>query len=94
MRKDGLEAVHHLDFTEHEYQQARATDHRLSRAEGVDAVLRRYRLDALVMPTPGPPAKFDLIRSDGYAAPGRPPRSPDTRRSASRPASRSASRSA
>ncbi len=66
VRQDGLEAVHHLDFTEHEYQQARATNHRLSRAEGVDAVLRRFRLDALVMPTTGPPAKGDLIRGDGY----------------------------
>jgi amidase len=39
---------------------------RLSRAEGIDAVLRRHRLDALVMPTTGPPAKIDLIRGDTY----------------------------
>ncbi|MCX4234990.1 amidase [Streptomyces ortus] len=66
VRQDGLEAVHALDFGEREYRQALATNHRLSRAEGIDAALRRYRLDALVMPTTGPPAKIDLIRGDSY----------------------------
>ena len=66
VRQDGLEAVHRLDFTEREYREALATNHRLSRAEGIDAVLRRHRLDALVMPTAGPPAKIDLIRGDTY----------------------------
>ncbi|MGW6008209.1 amidase [Streptomyces sp. NPDC055210] len=66
VRQDGLEAVQELDFGEREYREALATNHRLSRAEGIDAVLRRYRLDALVMPTTGPPAKIDLIRGDSY----------------------------
>ncbi|MCQ8833588.1 amidase [Streptomyces malaysiensis] len=66
VRQDGLEAVHQLDFTESEYREALATNHRLSRAEGIDAVLRRFRLDALVMPTTGPPAKIDLVRGDSY----------------------------
>ncbi|MCX5602291.1 amidase [Streptomyces phaeochromogenes] len=66
VRQDGLEAVHELDFSEHEYREALATNHRLSRAEGIDAVLRRFDLDALVMPTTGPPAKIDLIRGDSY----------------------------
>ncbi|MDF3144243.1 amidase [Streptomyces sp. T21Q-yed] len=66
VRQDGLETVHRLDFTEREYREALATNHRLSRAEGIDAVLRRHRLDALVMPTSGPPAKIDLIRGDTY----------------------------
>ncbi|GCB48272.1 aspartyl-tRNA(Asn) amidotransferase subunit A [Streptomyces sp. NL15-2K] len=66
VRQDGLEAVHELEFTEREYREALATNHRLSRAEGIDAVLRRHRLDALVMPTAGPPAKIDLIRGDSY----------------------------
>ncbi|TMU96595.1 amidase [Streptomyces sp. DASNCL29] len=66
VRQDGLEAVHRLDFTESEYREALATNHRLSRAEGIDAVLRRFDLDALVMPTTGPPAKIDLIRGDSY----------------------------
>ena len=66
VRQDGLEAVQQLDFTEREYREALATNHRLSRAEGIDAVLRRHRLDALAMPTTGPPAKIDLIRGDTY----------------------------
>ncbi|MEU9783350.1 amidase [Streptomyces phaeochromogenes] len=66
VRQDGLEAVHELDFSEREYREALATNHRLSRAEGIDAVLRRFDLDALVMPTTGPPAKIDLIRGDSY----------------------------
>ncbi|MDQ1041023.1 amidase [Streptomyces sp. V3I8] len=66
VRQDGLEAVQHLDFGEREYREALATNHRLARAEGIDAVLRRHRLDALVMPTTGPPAKIDLIRGDTY----------------------------
>ncbi|MCX4563584.1 amidase [Streptomyces phaeochromogenes] len=66
VRQDGLEAVHELDFTEREYREALASNHRLSRTEGIDAVLRRFDLDALVMPTTGPPAKIDLIRGDSY----------------------------
>ncbi|MFC8669736.1 amidase [Streptomyces sp. NPDC057199] len=66
VQQDGLEAVHKLDFTEREYREALATNHRLSRTEGIDAVLRRFDLDALVMPTTGPPAKIDLIRGDSY----------------------------
>lgn len=66
VRQDGLETVQGLDFSEREYREALATNRRLSRAEGIDAVLRRHRLDALVMPTSGPPAKIDLIRGDTY----------------------------
>ncbi|SMQ17127.1 amidase [Streptomyces sp. Ag82_O1-12] len=66
VRQDGLEIVEKLDFTEREYREALATNHRLSRAEGIDAVLREHRLDALVMPTTGPPAKIDLIRGDAH----------------------------
>ncbi|MEU7718263.1 amidase family protein [Streptomyces tibetensis] len=63
---DGLEIVEKLDFGEREYREALATNHRLSRAEGIDAVLREHHLDALVMPTSGPPAKIDLIRGDAH----------------------------
>ncbi|MFF4032033.1 amidase [Streptomyces sviceus] len=65
-RQDGLEAVERLDFSKREYEEALAVNRRLSRAEGIDAVLRRHRLDALVMPTTGPPAKIDLVRGDTY----------------------------
>ena len=38
------------DWTEPEYHSDRARDIRLTRAEGIDAVLSRHRLDALVVP--------------------------------------------
>jgi hypothetical protein len=40
-------------------------NHRLSRTDGIDAVLRRHRLDALVMPTGAPPGKIDLVNESG-----------------------------
>jgi amidase len=43
------------------YQTALARNHRLSREEGIDAALRRHRLDALVLPTTNPPTKIDLV---------------------------------
>ncbi|TDU88839.1 amidase [Kribbella voronezhensis] len=66
VQQDGLEAVQQLDFSESEYRAALATNHRLSRGEGIDAVLRRHRLDALVMPTGAPPGKIDLVNGDSY----------------------------
>ncbi|MEV6414615.1 amidase [Kribbella sp. NPDC051718] len=66
VRQDGLEAIQALDFSEAEYRAALATNHRLSRTEGIDAVLRQHRLDALVMPTSAPPGKIDLINGDNY----------------------------
>ncbi|MDX6284254.1 MAG: amidase [Kribbellaceae bacterium] len=66
VRQDGLEAVQALDFSEAEYRAALATNHRLSRAEGIDAVLRKHSLDALVMPTNAPPGKIDLVNGDNY----------------------------
>ena len=38
--------------------------HRLSRQEGIDAVMDQYELDALVMPTNSPPWPVDLINGD------------------------------
>ncbi|WP_343963747.1 amidase [Kribbella koreensis] len=66
VRQDGLEAIQALDFSDAEYRAALATNHRLSRTEGIDAVLRQHRLDALVMPTSAPPGKIDLINGDNY----------------------------
>jgi amidase len=48
------------------YLDALAEDHRLSRAEGIDAILERERLDALVMPTGGPTWKIDLVAGDHH----------------------------
>lgn len=51
-------------LTEEAYLTALALNHRLSRQEGIDAVMDRYQLDALVMPTGSPPWKIDLVDGD------------------------------
>jgi amidase len=50
------------------YRKARAACRRLSRKEGLDAVLARHRLDALVAPTGGPPWVIDLVTGDHFVA--------------------------
>lgn len=67
VKQDGLEAIQSIEVTATEHAAALATNRRLSRAEGIDAVLRRYDLDALVMPTNHPPSKIDLVNGDRYA---------------------------
>ena len=51
-------------LTSKEYLDALEKDHRLSRTEGIDAVMGKYRLDALVAPTAGPAWCTDLINGD------------------------------
>ena len=51
-------------LTDPGYVKALETCRRLSRTEGIDAVMDRYRLDALVAPTGGPPTPIDLINGD------------------------------
>jgi amidase len=51
-----------------DYLAALAKNHRLSRVEGIDAVMRQYRLDALVAPTGGPAWLTDLVNGDGGTA--------------------------
>jgi amidase len=46
------------------YEDALAKNHRLARAEGIDAVMEKYRLDALVAPTAGPSWLIDLVDGD------------------------------
>ncbi|MFL5693263.1 MAG: amidase [Ktedonobacteraceae bacterium] len=46
------------------YLKALEEDHRLSRQEGIDAVMNKYQLDALVMPTASPAWPIDLINGD------------------------------
>jgi amidase len=46
------------------YRKARARCIELSRRKGIDATLKKHRLDALVMPTQGPPALIDLVNGD------------------------------
>ena len=83
-------------LTDPKYRQARATCVRYARTLGIDAVMTRHRLDALVCPTSGP-ATPDRSRERRLriraAAPAR-PRWPATRTSPSRVGSCSACQSA
>ena len=47
-----------------DYLSALDENHRLSRQEGIDAVMDIYKLDALVMPTTSPPWRIDLVNGD------------------------------
>ena len=38
----------------------------LARAKGIDATLKKHRLDAMVAPTGGPPWLIDLVNGDSY----------------------------
>lgn len=48
------------------YRDALAKNHRLSRQAGIDAVLKKFRLDAIVAPTGSPPWLTDLVNGDHY----------------------------
>lgn len=48
------------------YQKALEENRRLSREQGIDAVMNKYHLDALVMPTLAPAWCIDLINGDHY----------------------------
>jgi amidase len=50
-----------------EYLDALALNHQLSRAEGIDFVMDKWKLDALVAPTGGPAWITDLINGDRVA---------------------------
>src|SRR6185295_3257340 len=51
-------------LTDPKYRAALARNHRLSRLQGIDAVMTRYKLDALVAPTGGPAWFTDLVNGD------------------------------
>jgi amidase len=54
-------------LTETAYTDALAKNRRLSRAEGIDAVMDEHRLDALVAPTGGPAWTTDLVNGDHFS---------------------------
>jgi len=54
-------------LTEKEYVDALARNHQLARTEGIDAVMDKYHLDALVAPTGGPAWLTDLVNGDHVA---------------------------
>ncbi|MCU1229014.1 MAG: amidase [Acidobacteria bacterium] len=53
-------------LTTPEYTKALAKNRRLSRAEGIDLVLKKHKLDALIAPTGGPVWPTDLVNGDHY----------------------------
>ena len=53
-------------LTEPAYRSALAKCRDLSRTRGMDAVLKRHRLDALVAPTGNPPWPIDLVNGDHF----------------------------
>jgi amidase len=53
-------------LTSPEYKKALAKNHRLSRTEGIDAVLKAHKLDAIIAPTGGPVWPTDLVNGDHF----------------------------
>jgi amidase len=54
------------DLNSPAYRRALAKNHLLTRARGIDAVMTKYRLDALVAPTGGPAWTTDHLNGDHY----------------------------
>lgn len=46
------------------YREALAKNHRLTRKEGIDAAIRKHKLDALIVPSGGPAWLIDLVNGD------------------------------
>jgi len=53
-------------LTSYEYLEARAKCLRLTRTEGIDAIMDKSKLDALVAPTMGPTCITDLVNGDRF----------------------------
>jgi len=62
-----LKAQEKGPLTEKEYVDALAKNHQLARVEGIDALMDKYKLDAIVAPTGGPAWLTDLINGDHSA---------------------------
>ena len=54
-------------LTEQKYLDALAKNHQLARAEGIDALMDKYHLDAIVAPTGGPAWLTDLVTGDHFS---------------------------
>ena len=54
-------------LTEKKYRDALAKNLRMSRAQGIDATMKKYRLDAIVAPTGGPAWVTDLVNGDHFS---------------------------
>jgi amidase len=53
-------------LTEKKYRDALAKDHLKARTQGIDAVMKKHRLDAIVAPTSGPAWTTDLVNGDHF----------------------------
>ncbi|MDP9194999.1 MAG: amidase [Acidobacteriota bacterium] len=53
-------------LTDADYKKALAKNNRLARAEGIDATMKKHKLDAVIAPTGGPAWTTDLINGDHY----------------------------
>ncbi|MCJ7551171.1 MAG: amidase, partial [Anaerolineae bacterium] len=54
-------------LTDAAYVEALATNHRLARAEGIDATLRAHNLDAIIAPSGGPACLTDWVKGDHHS---------------------------
>ena len=54
-------------LAEKEYLDALAKNHQLSRTDGIDAIMEKHHLDALVAPTGGPAWITDLVTGDHFS---------------------------
>jgi amidase len=53
-------------LTDAAYRKALAKNHRLARAEGIDATMKKHKLDAVIAPTGSPAWTTDLVNGDHY----------------------------
>ena len=61
-----LEAEQKGGLDSREYREALATCHRIARTQGIDALMERERLDAIIAPTGGPAWPIDPINGDHF----------------------------
>jgi amidase len=62
-----LKAQEKGPLSDRKYRQALARNHLLSRTQGIDFVLRKHRLDALIAPTGGPAWPTDWVNGDHFS---------------------------
>jgi Asp-tRNA(Asn)/Glu-tRNA(Gln) amidotransferase A subunit family amidase len=53
-------------ITDERYLEALAKAKRLTQAEGIDALLKKHKLDLIIAPTTGPAWKTDWVNGDHY----------------------------
>ncbi|WNG60548.1 amidase [Archangium gephyra] len=61
-----LQAQEKGPLSDKKYLKALAACRKLSRAQGIDAIMAKHKLDALVAPTQAPPGLIDLVNGDHW----------------------------